>query len=111
MKIIICTGVKGQKRDKSVPTVSKEKKLVRDVLWSKPRSSWAGLGGQWLPEKQGQPEARGTCPGLEQERPPQRPEEWGREEAAGSQGWKVRELDKHPHAWRGMPKGAVCGSE
>lgn len=56
LRILIHTGTgKRQERDRLVPTVRKEKMLVRDVLWLEPKGSWSGLGGQWLPENQGQP--------------------------------------------------------
>lgn len=48
--------------NRPVPTVRKEKKLVRNVLWPEPRSLWAGLGGQRLPERQGQPRAKRDLP-------------------------------------------------
>ena len=59
LRILTGRGVKGQERDKSVPTVRKEKKLVRDTLWSEP---WEAPGGQWLPEKQDQPQAKRDLP-------------------------------------------------
>lgn len=51
-----------QKRNRAVPTVSKENKLVGSVLWPEPRSLWAGLEGERLPERQGQPQAKRDLP-------------------------------------------------
>lgn len=59
LRILTGRGVKGQKRDKSVPTVRKDKKLVRDTWWSEP---WEALGGKWLLEKQDQPQAKRELP-------------------------------------------------
>lgn len=39
-----------------------KRQLVGDVLWLQLESSWGGLGGQWLPEERGQPQAMRNLP-------------------------------------------------
>lgn len=42
----------------------------------------------------------------------QRPKGWRREEAVGSQGWKVGLLDRYTHTWRGMrTRGRLWGGQ
>lgn len=51
----MCGSKETEKQQASPNCEKKEKKLVRNVLWSESRSLWVGLGGQRLPGRQGQP--------------------------------------------------------
>lgn len=66
----------------------------------------AGLGRQWLPEKQGQPQTKRDLPGLEQERAfpeAKRVGKTGRDEARG---W----VNQHPQVLQGACRsGASLG--
>lgn len=59
LRILKCMGGRRQEQDQSIPILGKE--LVRGILWSEP---WEAAEGQWLPEKQGQPQAKRLEQGL-----------------------------------------------
>lgn len=98
-------GSKETEKQQSSPNCEKKRKSWSEMFCGQSPGvygrAWEDRGCQ---EGRVSHEPRGTCPGLEQERPFPEAKGWRREEAVGSQGWKVGFLDKHPQKWRGVQK-------